>query len=271
MARLVAAGFFVLSPKQVAISARFFRVLFAGDGPPALVHTWRQYQRFTTVFLDRFLLYHSGGLHYRSQNWPRLEKWIADGRGVIILMSHVGNWEIAAHFFQQKTSAVPILIYMGTRQKEQIERLQKEALRKQGLNIVAVGVSETSPFNLLEGLQTLRNGGVVAMTGDRLWHARQRAVTVDFSGKTARIPEAPYRLALLAGCPIVPFFAFRTAPRRYTISALNPIFVSFGSNGERAAAVQTAAQSYADRLARMARQHPDQWYHFGPFFDTARK
>ena len=271
MARLVAAGFIVLSPKQVAASARFFRTLFADDSTSAFVRTWRQYQQFTPVFLDRFLLYHSNGLRYRSKNWPQLEKRVADGRGVIILMSHLGNWEIAAHFFKLKTMDVPVLIYMGARQKEQIERLQKEALQKQGLHIVAVGESEASPFKLLEGLQTLRNGGVVAMTGDRLWHAGQRAVTVDFSGKKVRIPEAPYRLALLSGCSIVPFFALRIAPRSYSIIALEPIMVSAPKRSEQVAVIRRAAQTYTDHLAQMARRHPNQWYHFSAFFDTDRE
>ena len=265
-ARLVAAGFFVFSPRQVAAGARFYRVLFPDRRGAALGLVWRQYQQFTTVFIDRFLLYHAGGLRDQSESWHRLNRLVDEGRGVIILMSHMGNWEAAAHFLKRKTSDVPLLLYMGTRQKEQIERLQKHAMQRQGLRIVAVDQRGGSSFNLLEGLQTLRAGGVVSMTGDRLWHLRQRSVAVNFLGKKVRVPETPYRFAQLARCPIVPFFALRTAPRRYTITALDPIFVRPGSRSGRAAAVQTAAQRYADCLAQMVRQYPDQWYHFGAFF-----
>ena len=55
LARGVAAGYFLLFPPRVAIGVRFYRALFPERG--RLFHlfcTWRQFQNFTSLYLDRF-------------------------------------------------------------------------------------------------------------------------------------------------------------------------------------------------------------------------
>ena len=103
------------------------------------------------------------------------------------------------------------------------------------------------------------------MTGDRLWNPGQRAVTVRFAGGKARIPEIPYILALLSGAPILIFFVYRTGRGKYHLLTGPPLYVTAASRRERQAAVETAAQVYADRLSEIVRSHPFEWFHFGPF------
>ena len=46
---------------------------------------------------------------------------------------------------------------------------------------MATAEEEKSPFALIEGINFLREGGIVSMTGDRLW-GEQSYVTVNFLG-----------------------------------------------------------------------------------------
>ncbi len=120
-------------------------------------------------------------------------------------------------------------------------------------------------MDILEGLKFLREGGLVSLTGDRLWGREQRAVTVRFAGGEARIPEIPYILALLSGAPILIFFGYRTAMGAYHLVTKPPLHVAAATRAERRRAVETAAQAYADLLAETVRAHPHEWYHFEPF------
>jgi lauroyl/myristoyl acyltransferase len=261
----IAAGYFLFFPLRVAESRKFYRALFPERSfLYHLVCVWRQYHNFTGVFLDRFLVQKDDSLNLDCvrDGWEYLNEAIEKKTGAIIVMSHIGNWELAAQLL--KLRGLPIMLYLGEKHKEQIEKMQKETLEKSGLKIVTTSENESSPFAILEGVNFLRQGGVVSLTGDRLW-GNQRFVTVNFLGHEARLPDIPHVLALMSGAPLFTFFIFQTARRKYYIKVVPGHLVKAASRAERAAAILESAQAYASELEKMAREHPFEWYHFEPF------
>ncbi len=267
---VIATGYFLFFPTRVAVSVRFYRALFPQRN--RLYHlccSWRQYHHFTSVYLDRFLFQSYEDTALVSEGFNRLIDSVAKGKGAIVLMSHMGNWEVAAHWMKQK--GMKVLLYVGRKYKEQIEGMQKESLTREGIRLIAVDQDGGSPFDLVEGTHFLEAGGVVSMTGDRLWSTEQRSVTVRFLGQVALLPESPHLFALLSGAPIHIFFVFRDSRKQYRTIVLPPRYVVAASRGERQEAIRQSAQWYADHLAEMARQHPFEWYHFEPFIKQNEK
>ncbi|MBI5556867.1 MAG: lysophospholipid acyltransferase family protein [Deltaproteobacteria bacterium] len=262
--RAIAAGYFFFSGK-VGISRRFYGVLFPDKGN--LYHLWcafRQYQNFTTIHLDRFLASRTDTTTFTSQGWEKLEAVI--GReGGILLMSHLGNWEMAARLLRQQKKDMKLLLYMGRKEKEGVEHIQKEDLRRAGITIIGVDQGTGSPFSAVEGIRFLQAGGVVSMTGDIVWRSDQRQVRVSFLGHDAYLPEAPYVFSLVSGAPLFVFFAFRAGENNYRFTLSDPIEIRPHSRGQRAEAIAGAAQQYADLLEKMLREHPFEWYHFDRF------
>lgn len=262
--RLVSTGYFLFFPSRVAIGVRFYRALFPGRGRVyCLWLTWLQFHGFTDVFLDRFLLQTTGDISYTSEGWDILQKAADDKTGGVIVMSHMGNWDVAAHLLRKR--GLRLLLFMGMREKEQLEKMQKESLAESGMTVIAVDREGGSPFDILEGPRFIREGGLISLTGDRLWTRDQRAVPVQFLGHRVLLPEAPHRIALISGAPLYVFFAFRTGDKNYHFSISGPIRVAASTRAGRDSAVKESAQQYADILAEKARQYPVQWYHFEEF------
>ncbi len=260
----IAAGYFLFFPGRVARSVRFYRLLFPERGRlPALRLTWRQYQNFTSVFLDRFLLQERGKIPYDSEGFHYLEEAVASGRGGVLLMSHLGNWEVSAHLLKGK--GMKLLLYVGEKHREQIERMQKKSLSERGVRLVTASPDAASPFDLVEAIRFLREGGLVSMTGDRLWHESQRSIPASFAGHDTLLPETPHLFSLLSGAPILPFFVYREARGRYCIRVSPPWTVKAASRKDRDEAVRRSVQAYARILEEETRRHPDQWYHFEDF------
>ena len=140
---------------------------------------WRQYHKFTDVYIHRFIHFDEEDIEYIKEGWEYLEGAVQKKTGAILLMSHIGNWELAAQTLNKK--GLPIMLYLGAKNKEQIEHIQKQILAKSGIRVVATSEDEKSPFALIEGINFLREGGIVSMTGDRLW-GEQSYVTVNFMG-----------------------------------------------------------------------------------------
>jgi predicted LPLAT superfamily acyltransferase len=264
----IAAGYFALFPRRVAVGMRFYRVLFPEKS--RAYHCWctfRQFLDFTHVFRDRLLLSDEGKITADFDGWTRLRDTVGR-RGGILLISHMGNWEVAARLLKKTLPDLRLMLYMGVKQKEQIEGLQKQTVRASDIRIVGVDDAGGSPFDVVEGIRFLRNGGLVSLTGDRVWHKDQRTVAVRFLGRTVRLPAAPYVLAMAAGAPIYVFFAVRARKCHYRLSASPPIVVPAADRSRREAAMAHAAQQYAELLEDAVRCHPFQWHHFEPFIDA---
>lgn len=262
----IAAGYFLCCPDRVAVGARFYRALFPGRGRwYAYWCTWRQFLQFTTVFMDRMMLPAPEEITYTFDGWDHLSTLLDQGKGAILLMSHIGNWEVAAHLLARQRDDLRLLLYMGSKEKEAIERLQKEDLVSRGIRVIAVDRDDHSPFDLVAGVQFLRSGGVVSMTGDRVWHADQRSVAVNFLGYEALLPGVPHHFALLSEAPLIVFFASRRGRGCYHFSFSPPIHVVAAHRSARPAAIARSAQAYVDLMAAAVRRSPSEWYHFQPF------
>lgn len=259
----IATGYFLLFPVRVAESRKFYRALFPGRGFAYHVYcAWKQFHSFTDVYLHRFIPWAADEAEFARKGWEYLEEAVKSKTGAVVVMSHIGNWELAAQKLNEK--GLPIMLYLGARHKEQVEGIQKEKLAKSGIRIVATDEKEKSPFALLEGIHFLREGGIVSMTGDRLW-GEQSFVTVNFLGHEVRLPDTPHLFALMSGAPLMTFFVYQKAPGQYHVVVSPGRKVTAAARPDRKKSVQESAQTYADDLARFASEHPFEWHHFEPF------
>jgi predicted LPLAT superfamily acyltransferase len=264
VSRIIAAGYFVFS-RRVSESRRFYAALYPERG--RLYHllcTFKQYQNFTTIHFDRFLVEQAKSATFTSDGWESLEAVIGN-QGGILLMSHLGNWEMAATLLKQQREDLQLLLYMGVKEKEGVERIQKNDLRRSGVTIIGADQENRSPFSAVEGIRFLQKGGLVSMTGDIVWRSDQRKVRVNFLGYDAYLPEVPFIFAMVSGAPLLAFFAFRTGKNSYHFTLSDPIQIQSASRRDRSEVVARAAQQYADLLEQSLRQHPFEWYHFDRF------
>jgi lauroyl/myristoyl acyltransferase len=259
----IATGYFFLFPVRVADSLKFYRALFpARNFFYHLYCAWKQFHNFTDVYIHRFIPWVADQAEFSREGWEHLHEAVAKKTGAIVVMSHIGNWELAAQRLNQK--GLPIMLYLGAKHKEQVERIQKDNLTEKGIRIVATDEKEKSPFALLEGINFLREGGIVSMAGDRLW-GEQSYVTVGFLGHEARLPDTPHLFALMTGAPLMTFFVFQDAVGIYHIKVSEGRNVFAATRTDRKKAVLESAQAYADDLACFASEHPFEWHHFEPF------
>lgn len=266
VSRGIAAGYFVLFPRRAAVSASFYRALFPDRGRwHAWWCAWRQFQNFTTVFQDRFLLQDDSAIRFTFEGREHLLAAMAEGRGGILLMSHMGAWEVGARLLHRSVPDLRLMLYIGRRMKEQIEHLQKEDLAASGIRVQVVGEDEGSPLDLVEGAAFLRSGGFVSMAGDQDWRSDREGVPVRFLGHEVRLSETPFLMALVSRAPLYIFFAARRGPRRYHFSLHAPLPVTAESRERRGEAVRRAAQRYADLLEAQVRDRPLEWFHFSRF------
>ncbi len=187
--------------------------------------------------------------------WKALEK----NKGVILLISHYGNWELMA--VMAGIIGYPISAVGRPMKNKYIYRYIERIRGYSGLKALQKkGVAR-------EIIQELRANRVVAILFDQ--YAGSSGVDVSFFGRTAYTTPAVAQFALRTGAQVVAAFNTRQPDGTHKIYVEDPILLD--SAGDKADIIQSATQNYNDLLEAWIRKHPDQWFWFHRRWKTPRK
>jgi len=176
------------------------------------------------------------------------EEAVSGGKGMIVLASHLGNWELL-------TVYLTAIGYNGTvigkrlyfhKYDEFITGLRE----KTGVQLM---YRDESPKKVLK---VLRNGGVIGILADQDVDS-VNGIFVDFFGKPAYTPVAPVRLAMASGAPIVPSFMIRKSDGTHKLIVEKPIYVNRDMKTEEDIKRYTLA--WTEILEKHVREDPGQW------------
>ena len=176
-----------------------------------------------------------------------LDRAAADGRGVILMPAHLGNWELAGRLLAQH-GGTPTWVVVAEEPDADVDRFLRGGPAP--VRFVTLG-RPTAGVSLLGAL---RRRELVALQGDRALGTRGD-VGVPFFGAPAPFPIGPFVLARAAGAPLVPAFCVLDPDRRYRITLGAPIRVAAG--GER-----RALAAWVAVLEAAVCRHPEQWFNF---------
>ncbi len=224
----------------------------------------RIYGNFAEVLVDRMACAVQGpaAFRYEHEGTMAMVEAFAGARGALLLSAHLGNIECVAG-------------PGGSDGKQAEDRLKVlhilrfESGRDQGQAVLEgvdprwrpriIPVNRADGFSALSALRVLREGGVVAMHGDRL--IDDRSVTVDLLEAPCRVPAGPWLLAALAHVPVLIVGCFKEG-ETYRVVCSEPMECVFDRAQPRDVQIHRWAQAYADQVGTWARRWPDQWYNF---------
>jgi predicted LPLAT superfamily acyltransferase len=258
----ITAYFFLSSPGARRASRRFLgRVL---QRPVTVREQFRHLFTFSCVLLDRVFLLSNRLQHFRIDvaGLEHVTTALAQGRGCVLLGSHLGSFEVLRAFGREAPVPVRVLMYRANRGAysrlvEQLDPTLPDA-------IIEIGTPEA----MLLVRESLARGELVGILADRT-PAGQKMVTVPFLGDVAAFPAGPLVLCASLGAPVVLFFGIHAGLRCYLIQ-----FESFADRivAERANRSEHIAgwvRHYVERLEAFCRAYPFNWFNFYEFWDTA--
>jgi phosphatidylinositol dimannoside acyltransferase len=183
------------------------------------------------------------------------------GRGLIIALSHSGNWDAAGVWLIETLrlrGLDPAFTTVAQRLKpDSVFRrfiAHREAL---GFELVA---AEDGAYRAL--LARLRRGGVVCVLADR--DVLGTGLDVTLLGEPARLPSGPARLAAFTGATLLPT-RLGFAPSGWTIAFADPVPVPGPAD------VAKATQSLADALGTLVAGDPSDWHVLQPLWTADQR
>jgi KDO2-lipid IV(A) lauroyltransferase len=186
------------------------------------------------------------------------EEALDSGRGLIIALSHSGNWDAAGVWLIEtlrRRGLDPAFTTVAQRltPASVFRRFiaHREAL---GFELVA---AEDGAYRAL--LRRLRGGGVVCVLADR--DVLGTGLDVTLLGEPARMPSGPARLAALTGATLLPT-RLGFAPGSWTIAFADPVPVPGPAD------VGKATQAMADAFGALVAGDPSGWHVLQPLWTT---
>jgi lauroyl/myristoyl acyltransferase len=262
----IATGYFFLAPRRVCDSLAFYRTVFEGRG--RLFHlycVWRQFHDQAQSHCDEIAFPFEIPINYIAEGHDYIQKAAEIGKGGIVIISHLGNWGVAARLFRR--GGFKVMMIMGEREAKLVAQKHREELENDGLKIlVSQAEDRNSLFTGIEALKFIREGGFLCMAGDIGWTDPRFRLTAKFFGRDIYLPAGPHTLALVSGASVFTLFTFRLGRGKYKFVILPPRYVKAASREKRNYAIQESAQIYASNLEEAVRQYPYEWHVFESIF-----
>jgi lauroyl/myristoyl acyltransferase len=258
MARLVGGLVYALSPNDRRTFRHNLQVVFNGADPPASrrVILWKIFQNYAIYMVDFFRLLAMSLQDSRRcaqlyEGRRHLDEALAQGRGVLLLTAHLGNWEIGG--LGLRALGYPVTVVTLKHNSAFTNRLINTMRTRHGIGVIELG---NSAYDGIEILRALQRQEVVALLGDRVF--ADRAGTATMFGREVQVPLGPVLLAMATGAPIVPAFSVMEAPGRYR-GIIEPA-LDLRRGPDREAALRHNLRQVARVFERAIRRFPDQWY-----------
>jgi len=180
-------------------------------------------------------------------------------RGLVVLTSHFGSWEIGARVMQKLDR--PVNLVMATEANRTVERFNTSKRERHGLRVIH---SDSSLFASVEMIRALRRGEIVAIQLDRAGPG-QVTRAVEFFGKPAEFQVGPFALARAADVPLWPVFVARLGRRVFDFLPEPTRRIPRGASDEELFAVmRDVVRSFEGHV----RAHPHQWFQFHRVWGT---
>lgn len=194
--------------------------------------------RLDLKFIERYV---------NTDNHTVLENALSQGKGVIMVSGHFGNWEIMGASLA--LMGYPVT-YVVTTQSNKMVELWMDRMRE------SAGIEIVPRRDALRGvLSALKRNRAVAILCDQA--AGEAGVIVPFFGRPASTPRGPAVFHLKTGAPVV----FAAAPRedsgRYRLVMEDFKFDDF--TGDRESDTQLIMKKISWRLEQEVLQKPEQW------------
>ena len=192
---------------------------------------------------------------------------LQEGKGVICITPHLGNWEIGGLLFSFKGGRLNVLT-LDERDLD-TKSFREEMRGQKGIKNITIDPTDDSPMAIIDAIKALRQNEIVAMLGDRI--ETQKTMPFDFFGKKTPFPIGVAILAMATGAPVLPVFVVMEKSRKYRGIIEAPIYFDDSVRRDREAVIRHGMEKLIKKFEEYIEKYPDQWYNFYSFWKDEKR
>jgi KDO2-lipid IV(A) lauroyltransferase len=220
----------------------------------------RSAQNFAMMFCEFMHLRTASPAEVRAytdvEGLEHVHNGLQQGRGVLLLTAHLGNWEVMG---ARATQEFPLTVIARPTSNAGVEAHIAQVRAAAGIGVISKFDTGRAALNVLRG------NGTLGILPDQ--HAGAEGLLLPMFGHHTRFITAIPRLAFLSGAPVVPAFGVRRTPwlADGRIVARVSSGIALGkvagetSTRSRDEAILEGTRRVISEIEKIVRRHPDQW------------
>ncbi len=257
----VAAYFIVFSFSSTRSTYYLFRKRLNYSPLRAAANVYISYFTFGKIQLDRIAIA-SGQREkftFEFDGIEHIKDLLKQKKGGILLTAHIGNFNLARHFFDDYHDPAVVNLVMTDFEHKQIKNYLESVTGKSTLNTIVLRDDLSHIFKMREALQ--RNE-LLVFAADR-YVKNSKIYHLDFLGKEAKFPQGPFKLASRNNIPALIVHIMREKDFHYHFFA-RPA-------GGKESTGKELLKLYLHNLESMVKKYPHQWYNYYDFWNDHNK
>lgn len=189
-----------------------------------------------------------------------LQQAVEQGRGVVLLTAHIGNWEWLGAALAM--AGFPMTTIVKPQPNDQYTRILNEYRERVGLEVFNRGTGE-----IILAARALKRRKVLGFLADQ--DGGRDGIFVDFFGRPASTPAGPAAFAQKFASPVVPAFIFHRPGGGHQVEIKPPLTCQH--SGDARQDVRENTRRMTGLLEDVIRCHPDEWLWFQKRWNTPYK
>lgn len=222
---------------------------------------FQSYYIFGQTIIDKVAI--SSGLRnkftYEFDGVELINQTLKEKKGGILISAHLGNFEIAEHFFGELEENAAISLLTTDIEHTAIKNYLDSVTSKSNIKFIFIKEDLSHIFQINAALA--RNE-IVCITGDRYFEG-SKYLTQDLLGQEARFPSGPFMLASRLKVPVLFVYVMKETNTHYHLYA------------RKAKAKHRDAKEllkeYTESLQWMLDKYPLQWFNYFDFWNVNNK
>jgi predicted LPLAT superfamily acyltransferase len=253
----VAAYFIFFSFTSTKSTYYLFRKRLAYSPFRAALNVYRSYFTFGRIQLDRVAI--TSGLKHKFtfefDGVEHIDKLLEQKKGGILLTAHIGNFNLAKHFFEERHSEAVVNLVVTDFEHRQIKNYLDSVTGASDVKIIVLREDLSHIFKMKEALG---NNELLVFAADR-YLEHSKTYTAKFLGEEVKFPQGPFKLAARNKIPVLFVHLMREKNFHYH-------FYARPYKAEKFSA-QEILKYYLDDLEKMVKKYPHQWYNYYDYWN----
>lgn len=255
----VAAYYFIFEKKSNQYISYYFKKRLGYSFSKTVISRYKSYFTFGQTLIDKTAI--SAGLRnkftYEFDGIENLRNLLAEKKGGVLISAHIGNFEIAEHFFADIDFDCQINLVTTNLEVTVIkEYLDSISVKQSGIKFIYVKDDMSHIFEINEALS---KNELICFTGDRYFEG-SKFLEADLLGETAKFPAGPFMIASRLGVPVVYVYVMKEKNLHYHL------YARVAENVKKRDS-QGLLNSYVQNLESMLKKYPLQWFNYFDFWD----
>lgn len=254
----VAAYYFLFLPQSNKNIFYYFRKRLGYSFWKSKISVYQSYLIFGKTIIDKTAIY--AGLRnkftYEFDGIENLKQLLAEKKGGVLISAHMGNFEIAEHFFSDIDLDFQINLVTTDQEVTAIkEYMESVAVQKSTSKFIYIKEDMSHIFDINAALA---KNELICFTGDRYFEG-SKYLEAELLGKKAKFPAGPFLIASRLGVPVVFVYVMKEKNLHYHLYARVAHVKKRDTEG--------VLNAYVHNLESMIEKYPLQWFNYFDFWD----